>query len=51
MFFGKTWRKIGDIKLTCRWLDFEIYHVMGKTPMLQLKVPWDIESPIKVREK
>jgi hypothetical protein len=38
MSFGNTWRKIGDIKLTCGWLDFEIYHMMGKTPMLQLKV-------------
>jgi hypothetical protein len=38
MSFGNTWRKIGDIKLTCGWLDFKIYHMFGKTPLLQLKV-------------
>jgi hypothetical protein len=51
MSFGNTWRKIGDIKFTCGWLHFEIYHVLGKTPMLQLKVTMDIEGPIEVREK
>ncbi len=38
MSFGNTWRKTGYIKLTCGWLDFKIYHILGKTPMLQLKV-------------
>jgi hypothetical protein len=28
------WRKIGDISLTCGWLDFKIYHMLGKTRML-----------------
>jgi len=31
MSFGNTWRKIGDMKLTCGWLDFKIYHMLGKT--------------------
>jgi len=37
MLFGNKRRKIGGIRPTCRWY-FEIYHTLGKTSMLQLKV-------------
>jgi hypothetical protein len=49
MSFGNTWKKIGNIKLTCGWLDFEIYRMLGQyTNVVIESYHWTLKVQLKL---